>query len=153
MDWVITVLTGAAAGFLAALIEGYFSSRAKVDDELHASRTTLYQELWRESALLPLWPRDDEVTYGALASLSARLRDWYFGTGTADGVPGGLYLSRGSRRRYGKVQSALEAVSGRPADAVLSRADYDAVRTALSGLRTQMTGDLLSRRGAPFRIA
>lgn len=155
MDVLISTAAGAIAGFLAALVKGYFDSRAKVDDQLHAARTALYRELWRQSAVLPKWPRAQGVTCERLALLSEWLRDWYFGVGTdaADRVPGGLYLSRAARRRYGKVQATLKAVSGHAADEVLSDTDYLTVQRVLSRLRNQMTGDLLSRRGAPFRIA
>lgn len=149
MQVVLSTVAGAVAGFLAALIRSYFESRAKVDEQLHQSRTDLYQELWRQTAILPKWPRATDVTYERLASLCAWLRDWYFGVGDVrERVPGGLYLSAPAGKQYARVQELLAAHVG---EGPIADQEYERIRTALSELRTQITEDLLSRRGAPFR--
>lgn len=155
MNVLVSTVAGAISGLLAALIKGYFDSRGRVDEALHETRTGLYQELWRRTSVLPLWPPAPGVTFEALHQLSEWLRDWYFGSpaGADPGearVPGGLYLSKRSRGRYEKVQVALKERSEGKSGPI-SDADYQAVRTALSSLRTQLTEDLLSRRGAPYR--
>lgn len=156
MNLVASTIAGAVAGLLAALAKSFVDSRGRVDEALHETRTGLYQELWRATSILPLWPPAAGVTFEDLFRMSEWLRDWYFGSplepaGNESRTPGGLYLSRRSRDRYEGAQEALRVrTAGRTGP--ISDDDYSAVRKALSGLRTQLTNDLLSRRGAPYRV-
>jgi hypothetical protein len=113
-----------------------------VDSDLRAHRIEVYSELWKKTGLLPQWPRNQQLTYQQLRQLTTDLRDWYF-------EHGGMYLSRNARDAYGKVQEAMGSVLTAHEDGVVSELDYDAVRTQCSTLRSELTEDLLSRRGAP----
>jgi hypothetical protein len=67
-----------------------------------------------------------------------------------------MYLSRDARERYGAMQQAIAEVlearrrggTGARLDEPLRDADYDLVLVRCSALRTELTDDLLSRRGA-----
>ena len=143
---VIGAVFGLISGFSAAILE----RRREIAKELIEIRRTAYAQLWRSTGELPRWPRDRGYTYASLATLSAVFRTWYFETG-------GMYLSRDARERYGAMQQAisdvLEARTGAapgstPTDEPLSDFDYDLVLARCSALRSELTDDLLSRRGA-----
>jgi len=113
-----------------------------VDSDLRTHRIEVYSELWKKTGLLPQWPRNQQLSYPQLRQFTIDLRDWYF-------ERGGMYLSRGAREAYGKVQEALGAVLAESKDGTVSAPDYDAVRAQCSSLRSELTEDLLSRREAP----
>jgi hypothetical protein len=64
-----------------------------------------------------------------------------------------MFMSTKARKRYMDVQEAIAlAVDTQSRSTTQIRtSEYDAIRKACSRLRTAMTRDLLSRRGAPFR--
>lgn len=139
------LLTPAAVGAVVSLvvtsISNALSYRAKVDEGLRDTRLALYRALWKKTELLPKWPRRTDVNYENLHKLSEELRDWYFGDG-------GIFLSRAARRAYGKLQDTIgEILAGRPKGEITDH-DYEETRLRCSDLRTQLTEDLLSRRGA-----
>ena len=141
---VVPALVGAAVAALGALIQSLLSAREKIDESLREERVRQYRVLWEKTGLLPLWPRAEHVTYARLSRMSTDFRDWYF-------HGGGLFLSTRARKAYGKAQEAIAAVleaQGGDRDAALSAPDYDALQQRLSALRTELTGDLLSRRRA-----
>jgi hypothetical protein len=158
--WDSTLVGGAFGGFAVAYSKAYFDARSKVDENLRNNRLETYEEMWRAMSLLPKWPRNPEVTRGSLHAFSEWLRDWYFGTEAGTGAldserkPGGMFLSTSARKRYTFVQEAIVKVVGsQKDDEPISDTDYQVVMTACSHLRSAMTEDLLSRRGAPFRLA
>jgi hypothetical protein len=77
--------------------------------------------------------------------MSERLRDWYFETG-------GIWLSTAARQSYSGVQESINLAvtenSEDPAQPVAGPT-YDAIREHCSTLRSFLTQDLFSRRGAP----
>ena len=113
-----------------------------VDVELRTQRTRAYAALWSRTGALPQWPRNDDIQYDDLQTLSEDLRDWYFQTG-------GIYLSTSARGVYGSVQEAIHAVLSGRSTGHVADADYEAIRKACSSLRTELTEDLLSRRESP----
>ncbi|HXH14462.1 MAG TPA: hypothetical protein VNP04_32445 [Alphaproteobacteria bacterium] len=113
-----------------------------VDTDLRARRITAYSELWKKTCALPQWPRNRELTYQDLRSLTDDFRKWYFETG-------GMYLSTKAREAYGEVQESLASVLEKARDGRVIDSDYDAIRGKCSMLRAELTRDLLSRREAP----
>src|ERR1700674_417918 len=134
-------IVGAVVSFVVAILSNALSYRAKVDEGLRDTRLALYRVLWKKTELLPKWPRRTDVTYENLRDLSEELRDWYFGDG-------GIFLSRTARKSYGKLQDTIDGILTQPAKGEITDPDYDKVRFRLSKLRSQLTDDLLSRRGA-----
>jgi len=68
-----------------------------------------------------------------------------------------MYLSQEAREAYTGVQDAIKSVLEDPTkasspDRGLVPEEYDSVRAACSQLRTELTGDLLSRKRA-FLVA
>jgi hypothetical protein len=113
-----------------------------IDTDLRTHRIEVYAELWKMTGSLPNWPRNLELTYQDLQSLTNELRTWYF-------ERGGMYLSAGARKGYGDVQESLASVLKDKKDGKVSDSDYDAIRAQCSALRSELTRDLLSRREAP----
>lgn len=100
-----------------------------VDADLRKNRETVYRSLWKKTAALPQWPRNDGLTYGDLVKMSGQFRDWYFNEG-------GLYLSKSARDAYGQAQGAITAVTdGRDSATRVNDADYEAIRIHCSNLR------------------
>jgi hypothetical protein len=112
-----------------------------VDTDLRERRIKVYAPLWRLTGILPLWPRNDELEYRHLKSLSRDLREWYFESG-------GMYLSTEARTAYGAVQKSLKSIYSRSDVERVSEDDYDRIQDKCSTLRSRMTDDLLSRRSA-----
>ncbi len=117
---------------------------SSIDTDLRHKRTEVYKELWKSTELLPKWPRASDVTYKDLIKFSNDLKDWYFNKG-------GIYLSRGAQNRYADLQKTLTYVLMGKDLGKISNQDYDRVRNKCSALRTELTNDLLSRRGAPLK--
>lgn len=113
-----------------------------IDTDLRAHRIEVYAELWKRTGLLPQWPRNADLTYQELFQLTIDLKAWYF-------ERGGMYLSAAARSAYGNVQGTLNSTRKNKSDSKVNDSDYDAVRTQCSKLRSELTHDLLSRRGAP----
>ena len=77
MPWE-AILGGATGGVAVAIVTG--------DTDLHTHRIQVYTELWNKTGTLPQWPRNRELTYRDLQTLTAELCSWYF-------EQGGMYLS------------------------------------------------------------
>ena len=116
-----------------------------IDTDLRRQRVEAYAKLWSLTAPLPEWPRNTGLTYEELGRMSERLRDWYFETG-------GIWLSTAARQSYSGVQESINLAvtesSEGPAQPVAGPT-YDAIREHCSTLRSFLTQDLFSRRGAP----
>lgn len=129
---------GLLVGYLAAVLKTRVETAAQADQQLRATRAEAYKVVWQLTSVLPKWPRRTEATYAEMQRLRESLRDWYFSGA-------GVYLSRRSFRRYGRLHAALAELSvgdtGELPDAV-----YDRVRDRCSALRSALTDDLLSRR-------
>ena len=144
---IIAGLIGAVTGFLGALLKAWLDSRLKVDAAAREKRWEVYKVLWKETGLIPQWPRNAQLTYGALEVFSDRCRGWYY-------EEGGFYLSVPARKAYGHMQDVVsDVVKGQPAENKVSdqndKDEYMRVHRACSALRTQLTKDLHSRqRGA-----
>nr|WP_315245428.1 hypothetical protein [uncultured Albidiferax sp.] len=136
---------------LAKQLEDFKKSLAflgAVDSELRSMRITSYSDLWKQTRVLPKWPRDPTVDCQSLTDLSTGLRGWYFGG--KDAVPGGMLLTVDAMNAYKALQSQIaEVVSAHASDPMLAPGDYEAVRACASTLRTELTKDLLSRRETP----
>jgi len=166
MDVVYGLIGGAVLGFLGGLYTFYFDVARSTRD----ARIDAYRSLWSKSALLPMSPRNHGLTYQELQRLWGDLKEWYF-------HEGGLFLTRPARDQYFAVQRTLANMFEKPMqDAcnkkgkkplplgatdwkpaygkvtdVVSAADYDLVRCALSELRTQLADDLSSRSRSPVK--
>ena len=135
---VVSSVVGGVVAFVGALAKNALDIRSKVDEQLRDLRRPAYENLWRETALLPKWPRA-QLTHGQLAKFSEDLRSWYFETG-------GMWMSRQTQQRYASLQTVLQTVTTDKPSEPVKDADYDSVREACSRLRTDMTDDLVSRR-------
>ncbi|MGB8886259.1 MAG: hypothetical protein WCC87_06015 [Candidatus Korobacteraceae bacterium] len=100
-----------------------------IDSDLPAHRIEVYCEVWKQTALLPQWPRNRELSYAQLRQFTIDLRHWYF-------EGGGMYLSRRARDAYGNVQEALASVLAGVKQGMVTDGDYDAVRALCSKLRS-----------------
>lgn len=169
---VVSALIGAASGLATALTAALVRGRTDIDTGLLAKREEAYTKLLAITAEVPAWPPNDELTYGELATVGERMREWYFVSG--------LIMTTETRVAYGEVQKAVErrrllaredgrgtklsetapldagAASLTPLDPTTTkhvrgdpdippRDDYDLVQRLFSALRTAMTRDLLSR--------
>jgi len=157
LELAITILAavgggGAVVVGLAAWLGKLWSDRislsqkyaGEIDLDLRKRRVEVYGELWKYTALLPKWPRAEDVTYEQLRALSQNLRKWYYEIG-------GMYLSRTAHdEAYGPLQGAIAKVLGEGRSGALSPADYEAVRQKCSALRSQLAADIESRRDSPL---
>jgi hypothetical protein len=140
---VISSLVGAAVAYIGAVAKSALDFRTKVDEGLIKTRTDVYRVLWKKTALLPKWPRAENVTYEKMEDLSKQFRQWYF-------EEGGIYLSRKTQRAYASLQDTISNVVEASSPGKVTPKDYDHVRDKCSSLRTEMTEDLLSRRSVHF---
>lgn len=140
---VISSLVGAAVSYIGAVAKSALDFRTKVDEGLIKTRTDVYKVLWKKTALLPKWPRAEDVTYEKLEDVSKQFRQWYF-------EDGGIYLSRKTQRAYASLQDTISDVVKASSPGKVTPNDYDLVRDKCSRLRTEMTEDLLSRRSVHF---
>lgn len=114
-----------------------------VDIDLRKHRIETYPELWKQTDRLPLWPRNEKLTYDELADFSRALRQWYF-------ERGGIYLSRSTfDHAYRPLQETLRNVLEKHLTGSVSQDDYEQVRQKCSDLRHGMTDDIVSRREGP----
>jgi hypothetical protein len=169
---LIAALVGGVSGYVSAFLTNVIERRKVIDESVRGVRTGRYAELWRATALLPKWPRNDQATYEDVRKLSEGFRAWYFGTSSQPSTPtpagqpqdhpaaapspspegpGGMYLSSQARKAYGTLQELIAGVVARERvagglDRPLSPEDYGAIQDRASRLRTEMTTDLLSRR-------
>jgi hypothetical protein len=139
---ILSALVGAVVSYIGAVLKNFIDIRGKVDESLRETRIPVYKELWIKTGLLPKWSRSEDVTYERLAQFSSDLRDWYFNQG-------GMFLSKRARAAYGDLQDSIHSVLSEEAKGRLSEHHYHQVRNMCSELRTELTNDLLSRRGAP----
>ena len=115
----------------------------EIDLDLRKRRIEVYKELWEYTAILPKWPRAEDVSYEKLRELSENLRDWYF-------KKGGMYLSRKAHALgYSPLQDALAEILEQNSGE-LSEKYYDFIRDKCSNLRTKLTEDIESRREGPL---
>lgn len=145
---LLAVVTGVlallSAGILA-LLNGWISGRAGIDENLRSQRLDLYPTLWSITAAVSVWPRND-ITRHSLGELHRSLRSWYY-------TKGGLFMSKPTRDRYGDVQKLIAALlthDGEPAD-VLARDRYTDLMNTASALRAALTQDLDTRRRKSLR--
>lgn len=143
----------AAAAAMAAWLGSVWKERIarseaaliQVDVDLRLRRIAVYEPLWKLTALLPRWPRNDDLSYEELHRFSQALRQWYF-----DG--GGMYLSRTTNANgYYPLQLALEKLLSQHKTGKLSHEspdDYGAIRDCCSTLRSHLAADIASRRDA-----
>ena len=139
---IISALVGAVVSYIGAVLKNFIDVRVKVDESLRETRIPVYKELWIKTGLLPKWLRSGDVSYENLAQFSADMRDWYFNQG-------GMFLSRKARAAYGDLQDTIHSVLSKGEKGRLSEHYYHEVRNMCSKLRTELTNELLSRRGAP----
>jgi hypothetical protein len=114
-----------------------------IDVDLRKRRIEVYAELWKLTALLPMWPKASGVTYEQLMRFSESLRTWYF-------ERGGMYLSRSTHKNaYTPLQEALmELLQAHPSGEISDK-HYECIRKRCSTLRTALAGDIESRREGP----
>jgi hypothetical protein len=116
----------------------------EIDLDLRKRRIEVYTELWEATAVLPKWPRAQDVTYEAMLALSHTLRHWYFHRG-------GIYLSRTTHRdAYAPLQDTLAEVLKTNSAGPVSDEHYERIRTRCSALRTALANDIESRRESPI---
>ncbi|HLU68820.1 MAG TPA: hypothetical protein VKZ63_21210 [Kofleriaceae bacterium] len=130
------------------------ASAGPLDVDLRARRAAAYQELWRRTGALPRRPRegegegeregerDRELTCDDVRRLLDDLSAWYF-------EGGGMWLSSEARRAYDALQEAIAAALERAGPGRVASGDHEAIRSASSRLRAELSRDLLSRRAQP----
>ncbi|SRR6266700_498616 len=152
---VTAAVVAGIVSLLVALLTSVLAFQTKVDEGLREKRIALYKVLWKKTGLLPNWPRRADVTYQHLGEFSEELRKWYF-------EEGGIFLSHKARDANGALQDTVGQLLTPSAkdhgDPTLQAKDgligpnyeeeYEKVRSKCSELRSQLTEDLLSRRGA-----
>ena len=161
IDLILTILgaaggTGVIIAGLSAWLGKVWANRiaeaqkqalkiaTKIDLDLRKRRIEVYKELWEATAILPKWPRAENVTYETLRKLSETLRAWYF-------EKGGMYLSRKTHENgYSPLQDALAELLKQDLSSKLSEEHYDLIRKKCSTLRTSLTEDIESRREGPL---
>lgn len=144
MQQVVAALIGLVVGAAAAWIKAVLAIRGKVFEELRGRRLAVYPIVWRETAKLSFWPPAN-LTREDLRELNLNLRIWYF-------TQGGMYLSAGSRDRYGELKQficlhldRLDDREGKAA-AEVSREIHDVLAETCSAFRNSLTEDLETRR-------
>ena len=146
---LISALIGAGISALVITANNFFSFRSRIDENLREKRLEVYKILWKETSVLPKWPRNPDVTYKNLNELSKRFRDWYFNEG-------GIYLSTQARKAYEVVQDRISAAVDKHQHELNTpitygkNGDYESIRDACSKLRTELTRDLESRKRILF---
>lgn len=115
---------------------------SSLDTALRERRIPVYAELWERTGLLPMWPRNTDLSFEDLQGFTRDLRDWYY-------QRGGMFLSENAREAFFEVQKAVHAVLDKQAAGPVSGEDYGTIRERCSRLRTELTEDLLSRRAPP----
>ena len=119
---------------------------AQIDIHLREQRVKVYAIIWKETGLLPRWPRATDVTYADILQFSQNLRSWYFNE------QGGMWLSTAARKVYGNLQETNTNILAKELEGLIKPEDYDAILAKCSALRTELTNDLVSRRAAPTDI-
>lgn len=120
---------------------------ATYDEGLRTLRLGSYGTLWALTADLAAFAPDRAPTVTKLKKLSAELTGWYYDTG-------GLYLSEDTRNACVALQRALWAVTTSERSLRGGRIDdatFESLRKIASGLRTEMTYDVGTRRPFPFQ--
>lgn len=139
---VFGALIGAVVSYFLATQQARLELQGKIDEATRTARLNAYMQIWKLTSLLPKYPPATNVTYDQLSQLALEFRYWYFEVG-------GIYLSHESRTAYFKAQELLLALSeGKHGtlDPQAEKGDYWKAQAQLSKLRTQLTGDLRSRR-------
>lgn len=140
---LISALIGAGVTALVITVNNFLSIRSRIDENLREKRLQVYKILWKETSVLPKWPRNPDVTYKNLNELGKRFRDWY-------------YLSTQARKAYGVVQDRIsEAIDKHQHELNTpitygKNGDYESIRDACSKLRTELTRELESRKRILF---
>lgn len=138
-------IIGIITGFLGALLKSWIDTRLKLDEDTRKERWQAYKRLWELMKDVPMWPRNDQLTYRELLSYSMNCRDWYF-------LQGGYHLSGAAQRAYRNMQETVTtALKNKLPDTKVEDLEYNRVQESCSALRTQLTLDLRSRlRGALY---
>lgn len=149
-DQVLLALLGAALSAIAA----YFAARrsfqqqllAAYDEGVRAARIQSYQVLWTLTGAFPRYWEPGAVDAPQLATLGAKLRDWYFSGG-------GMFLTDRSRDVYFAFQQQLverhRELAATPATR-LTPEHYAQLRQAGSAVRSSLCTDLSSRMQPAF---
>ena len=139
---IVTAVIGALTGTGAAFLKNKLDYRHEVRSDLWNKRFESYARIWKLMQGVPLWPKNDTLTYRGLYEISRRFQDWYF-------QDGGMLLSKPAREKYGLMQEAITNTratheKGRT-DELVTPDDYSAVQAACSQFRSTVTIELLSR--------
>ena len=122
--------------------EAFVAFSQAIDTDLRDRRARVYTGLWKLTAIVSRWPRNDALTHRQVAAFARSMRRWYYETG-------GMYLSTTAREAYGDVQKAAVELAARTPPGRVDADDYDVLMEACSLLRTKLTEDLRSRGELP----
>ena len=141
LNVIVTAVVGALTGLGASFLKNKIDYRHEVRSDLWDKRFESYNRIWKLTQLIPLWPKNEKLTYKGLYEISLHFQHWYF-------QDGGILLSTPSRKSYGDMQEAISKI--RPAqdqtmDSLVSNEDYQTVQSACSAFRSGITNELLSR--------
>jgi hypothetical protein len=136
LNALVTLLIG---GLLGGLLKSMTEMSTNILKDLWTNRYTSYLELWKITAVLPKYPKTNNVTFTNLLDASQRMRDWYF-------AGGGMLLTQKSKSLYFKLQEELLSNIKTPDDQTpINDTVYYKIQICFSHLRTSMTQDLLSQ--------
>ncbi|HVG16013.1 MAG TPA: hypothetical protein VM935_13670 [Chitinophagaceae bacterium] len=135
---LITLVIG---GFFGGVIKSLLDYRSQVFSHLWEKRMTAYSGIWKLMKEFPLWPRVNNVTYSTLYGMSHAMKEWYFDSG-------GILMSEKTRNAYGNLQEEINAniLAGKKPEDFVDPLEYNRIQKLCSGVRTEMTRDLLSRK-------
>jgi len=124
-------------------IESGLERSKSVDLDLREKRINIYKELWKNTDLLPKFPKSKNVTYNDINEFSIKLRDWYFDIG-------GMFLSSDTHTKgYIPLQESISDLIDQDLNGIISDEHYENIRLCCSKLRTLLTNDIVSRKTAP----
>jgi hypothetical protein len=155
LNVAVPAVTAALVVYLGAVLKNKGEARAKIDAFLLERRSAAHQKLWELTATVPLWDRSRNATLDEVQRYADRLNEWYY-------KDGGLYLSRKAIGAFNNLMEAIteyeKSIRQKPPEEdsnaiAIYKANasglYENIRAMGSNLRSQLAGDLLSRRSPP----
>ena len=140
---IITAIVGALTGLGAAFLKNKIDYSHEVRSELWNKRFEAYIRIWKLTQLIPMWPKNDKLTYQVLYEISTHFQHWYF-------QDGGILLSAPGHKRYGDMQETIDRILSThdktTMASLVSIENYNLVQSACSAFRTAITDELLSRK-------
>jgi hypothetical protein len=141
---ILQIVTFILGGVIGAILKTSLDYKKEILSKLWEMRFDKYKDVWKETEVLPQYPKNKDVTYDDLSKTSTKLKEWYFSKG-------GILMSTQTRKAYGKLQEKLnEKRSAKLTDKV--DVEYEKIREEFSRFRTSLTKDLTSRNNKLYHF-